>query len=221
MVSVYHYCSFYSFEQPIVSGLHLRYRVLQRSVYIPGTLYFRLDSMTDEQPPTCPVCAAGTLGAAMIRDCHLSKKTTFQIAAELQCSNEAVMRHINESHELTLDDDGDLQSPDKLLNDLLKTLKTLKQWTDFVVMNVDSPEKIDRAKVDMLVRLSQEARKTIESVATLQGRKGPGDTYIQMQVLNQKVMLLTNTVIDTACGDCKMKILEAIENQPLLMEKSR
>jgi len=173
--------------------------------------------MTSEQP--CPVCKAGSLGAAMIRDCHLGKKTTFQVATELETTNEFVMRHINESHELTIDDDGDLQSPDKLLNDLLKTLKTLKQWTDFVVMNVDSPEKIDRAKVDMLVRLSQEARKTIESVATLQGRKGPGDTYLQMQVLNQKVMLLTNTVLDAACSDCKVKILEAMESQPLLMEK--
>jgi hypothetical protein len=178
--------------------------------------------MTSEQPQIdCPVCRAGSLGAAMIRDCHLGKKTTFQVAVELNTDNVTVMKHINESHELTLDADGDLQSQDKLLNDLLKTLKTLKQWTDFVVMNVDGPEKIDRAKVDMLVRLSQEARKTIESVATLQGRKGPGDTVIQMQILNQKVMLLTNTVIDAACGDCKLKILEAIENQPLLMEKSK
>jgi hypothetical protein len=170
-----------------------------------------------EQP--CPVCRAGSLGAAMVRDCHLGTRTTFEVAMELQCSNDDVMRHINESHELTLDGDGDLQSQDKLLNDLLKTLKTLKQWTDYVVTTVKDPKDIDRAKVDMLVRLSQEARKTIESVATLQGRKGPGDTYVQMQLLNNKVMLLTNTVIDSACGDCKMKILEAIEAQPLLMEK--
>jgi hypothetical protein len=164
----------------------------------------------------CPVCKAGSLGAAMIRDCHLGTKSTFQVALDLGTSNECVMKHINENHELMLDEDGDLKSEDRLLNDLLKTLKTLKTWTDYVVATVQKPDQVDRAKVDMLVRLSQEARKTIESVATLQGRRGPGDTYIQMQVLNNKVMLLTNTILDASCDDCKVKILEAIEKQPLL-----
>jgi small-conductance mechanosensitive channel len=172
--------------------------------------------MDSEQP--CPVCRAGSLGATMMRDCHLGRKTTFQVAAELDTTNELVMKHINESHELTFDEDGALRSQDRLMDDLLKTLKTLKTWTDYVVNTVKDPNQIDRAKVDMLVRLSQEARKTIESVATLQGRKGPGDTHIQMQILNGKVVLLTNTIIDVACPDCKMKILDAIEGQPLLME---
>lgn len=171
-----------------------------------------------EQPTPCPVCAAGSLGAAMIRDCHLGKKTTYQVALELMCDNDSVMKHINESHELTTDEDGYLKSQDKLLDELLKTLRTLKTWTDYVVVSVQRPDQIDRAKVDMLVRLSQEARKTIESVATLQGRKGPGDTYVQMQLLNSRVMLLTNTIIDVACDECKLKILDAIEGQPLLTE---
>lgn len=166
----------------------------------------------------CPVCQAGSLGLSMTRDCNLGRKTVYQVAEELNCSVDQVMTHINESHEITVDNDGYLQSQDKLLGDLLKTLKTLKQWTDYVVTTVKDPKDINRAKVDMLVRLSQEARKTIESVATLQGRKGPGDTYVQMQILNSKVMLLTNTILDAACDDCKLKILTAIESQPKLLE---
>jgi hypothetical protein len=164
----------------------------------------------------CPVCSAKSLGAAKIRACNMGSTTPYVVAAELGCSFEQVMTHINESHEIQVDADDNLQSPDALLNRLMKNMNTLKEWTDFVIGSVATPKDVDRAKVDMLVKLTQEIRKTVESIAELQGRKGPGDTIIQLQTLNMKVIQLTNTVVDVSCPECKMKILAAMERQQLV-----
>ena len=161
----------------------------------------------------CPICLAKSLGAAKIRNCHLGKTTPYVVANELGCSYEQVMCHINEQHEIKVDEDGNFQTEDILLKKLASNMKTLEEWTGFIISTVSAPKDVDRAKVDMLVKLTQEIRKTIESIAELQGRLGPGDTVMQIQVLNGRVMDLTNMVLDNSCSDCKMKILQAMERK--------
>lgn len=167
------------------------------------------------------MCAAKSLGAAKIRDCHLGKTTPYVVANDLNCSYEDVMCHINDQHEIKVDDQGNFQSEDALLNKLATNMKTLDEWTGFIISTVQSPKDVDRAKVDMLVRLTQEVRKTVESIATLQGRMGPGDTVMQIQILNTKVIDLTNMVLDCSCPECKMKILEAMEKKQLCLPSAR
>ena len=169
------------------------------------------------------MCSAKSLGAAKIRDCHLGKTTPYVVARELECTYEQVMCHINEQHEIKVDDEGYFQSEDVLLAKLASNMRTLDQWTEYVIKTVNKPSDVDRSKVDMLVKLTQEIRRTVESIAELQGRLGPGDTVVQIQILNGRVMDMTNMILDNSCPECKMKILEAMEarricqpNVPLL-----
>ena len=168
--------------------------------------------MADE----CPVCAAKSLGAAKIRDCHLGKASPYQVALDLNCGYEQVMTHINDSHEIAVDQCGRMESQDVLLNKLMMNMNTIKEWTDYVVATVSGPRDIDRAKVQMLVQLTQETRKTIESIAELQGRKGPGDAELQVVMLNTRVVNLTNTIVDACCPECKMKILDMLDSREKL-----
>ena len=159
------------------------------------------------------MCVAKSLGAAKIRDCHLGKTTPYVVANELGCTYEDVMCHINEQHEIKVDEDGNFQTEDILLKKLASNMRTLEEWTGYIISTVSAPKDVDRAKVDMLVKLTQEIRKTIESIAELQGRLGPGDTILQVQILNGRVVDLTNMVLDNSCPECKMKILNAMERK--------
>ena len=163
----------------------------------------------------CPVCDAKSLGAAKIRACHLGTSNPYQVANDLGCTYEQVCTHINEQHEISVDDEGNLQSQDMLLGKLTENIQTMENWSRFIITTVTEAKHVDRAKVDMLTKLMQEIRKTIESIATLQGRMGPGDTVIQMQILNMRVVDLTNLVLTNSCPDCKAKILAAMENKQL------
>jgi hypothetical protein len=168
--------------------------------------------------PACPVCKAKGLGAAKIKDCHLGKTTPYIVAVELGCTYEEVMRHINEGHELSVDANGCMQSTDELLNKLMKNMNTLDEWSSYIIETVNKPSDVDRAKVQMMVQLTQEIRKTIESIAVLQGRVGNGDAAMQINALNTRVIDLTNTVVDNCCSDCKMKILAAMERPKVVQE---
>jgi hypothetical protein len=164
----------------------------------------------------CPVCDAKSLGAAKIRACNLGTSTPYIVAAELKCTYEEVMTHINEGHELRVDEKGKMHSEDELLKKLSTNMNILDEWAGFIIQSVTKPEQIDGAKVNMLVRLTQEIRKTVESIAELQGRKGPGDTLIQLQIVNNKFTTITNLVLDNCCPSCQMKILDAIDRDPML-----
>lgn len=166
----------------------------------------------------CPVCAAKTRAAALLRLCNLGRKTHYDVAKELGCSYEQVMKHVNESHDLCEDESGKLQTQDVLLKRLAGTLNTLQEWTDFIIVTVTKPEDVDRNKVQMLTQLTKEIRGTIGDIAELQGRKGPGDTYMQIQVLNARIVNFTHAIEELCCDECKMKIISYNDNQPRLME---
>lgn len=148
-----------------------------------------------------------------MRLCNLGKKSPFDVATELDCTYEQVMAHINGGHELQVDDQGRLQSSDVLLKRLSDNLNTLQDWADFVTSTVSGSADLDNNKIRMLTTLVKEIRGGIGDIAELQGRKGPGDAIMQVQVLNARVVDLTNTIIDVCCDDCKLKILGAIEKQ--------
>jgi hypothetical protein len=177
------------------------------------------DDTTIIDKPPCPVCAAKSLGAVKIKDCHTGKSTPYIVAQELGCTYEEVMCHINESHDLQIED-GQMQSTDALLNRLMTSMNVLDEWTGYIIKTVKEPKDVDRAKVQMMVQLTQEIRKTVESIAVLQGRVGPGDAATQINMLNMKVINLTNNVLDNCCPDCKARILSAMEPHPQVLEAS-
>ena len=161
--------------------------------------------------PTCPVCRTKAYGAARMRDCVMGKTTPHQVALDIGCTLEEVMTHMNDGHDLKVDDTGQMQSTDALLNRLMKSMNVLDEWTSFIIGTVKEAKDVDRAKVQMMVSLTQEIRKTVESVAVLQGRVGQGDAAAQINQLNTKVIDLTNSVLDNCCQDCKLKILSSME----------
>lgn len=162
-------------------------------------------------PDDCPVCQAKALGAAMMRDCNLGKMSPYDVARQLNCSYEQVMEHTNASHEIQIDANGKMQSEDQLLARLAENMNTLDEWSHYVISTVKKPSDVDNAKVKMLVSLTQEIRKTVEAIGTLQGRIGPGDALIQLKVTNAKFMLLTNEIAARCCPDCQMKVLNILE----------
>lgn len=172
--------------------------------------------MADE----CPVCAKRSLGMVKIKDMHLGKLSPYQVAEQLGCTYEQVMTHVNESHEIKIDPDGLMQSPDALLNRLMISMNTLDEWTGYIIQTVKEPKDVDRAKVQMMVQLTQEIRKTVESIAVLQGRVGNGDASLQIKVLNTRVIDLTNTVLDCCCSECKMRVLERMDRTPTQIQEA-
>jgi len=166
----------------------------------------------------CPVCAAKSLGAAKIKDCLMGVSSPYVVAQELNCTFEEVMTHINNSHEIQVDACGNMSSPDALLNKLMTNMRVMDEWINYIITTVNKASDVDMAKVRMMVQLTQETRKTIESIAVLQGRVGSGDASMQINALNARVVGLTNSVLDNCCSDCKMKILAAMEKPKLVQE---
>ena len=188
--------------------------VPDRADIVPNTTVDVLDARP------CPVCAFGSVGAARMRDLHLGKISPYELAVELNCSVEEIMTHVNQSHEIQVNDTGEIQSDDIFLKKLGKHLATMEKWVGFLTESVNGKGDLDRSKVIMLTALIKEIRGAISDIAELQGRKGPTDQTIRIKTMEKQIIDITGLIIREVPPSCQVRIVEEMERLKLLPEKS-
>lgn len=170
--------------------------------------------------PGCRLCAAGYLGGAATRAILTGRKSPFEVAAQYGMDIEEVMEHVNR-HEIVLKQDspGRYQSPDWYLNEMLGMFNVLRDWIDFLIEGQKDGKDLDPRKIDALTKLTKEVRATLVELANFQGRIQKGEIHIdKMQVNN--IAVLTDVLLEEACDECRLKMIEALEKQKRLPEIS-
>jgi len=154
----------------------------------------------------CPLCDAGIIGRMWSRDIILARKTAHEAAMFFKCDAATVMRHVND-HELVVDEEGVVDSPDFYMRKLGKLLKTLDDWVNYVTGRAPDPTTINLG-----IKLSREIRATLETLAVFQGRLG-GQTQVNVQIdnMNMKYLQLTQIIQEKVCDQCRARILEVID----------
>jgi len=171
-------------------------------------------SGSNESVVRCPLCQAGYVGGAATRAILTGRKSPFEIAAQYGMDIEDVMEHVNK-HEIVLKEYSidRYQSPDWYLNEMLGMFNVLRDWIDYLM---EQPRgEIDPRKVDALTKLTREVRATLVELANFQGRIQKGEIYVdKMQVNN--VAVLTDVLLEEACDECRIKMIDALERQKKL-----
>ncbi len=158
----------------------------------------------------CKVCASGQLGFTRVQQVLLGKATADDVAKELGCTKEDIMKHINDMHDIQ-QIKGQFCSPDFYLDKLLRQYTNLQNWTDYVLELVKGANDIDPRKVHMLIQLSREIRETINTLGEFQGRKAQQNN-VYVQQLEKQVEQMTYIVLEETCPVCQQKVQMAMAN---------
>lgn len=165
----------------------------------------------------CKLCQAGEIGRLWSKDIILGRKSPQEAMAAFEMQREDVLEHINNHEIITNDTTGNYESPDFYINEILKSLKMLKDWMNYCSLN-SSKKKED---VELFIKLNKEIRETLKCLGEFHGRIGNStSTTVNIAVLNQKYMMLTNVLQTEVCPECRLKVIEAME-QIEIKEKPR
>jgi hypothetical protein len=154
------------------------------------------------------MCLAGEIGRLWSKDLILGKKNSQQAAAFFRMKPIEVMEHINK-HEIVVDEEtGTYESPDFYLNELLKLLKLLKDWMNYCV----SSGQYSRQDLELAMKLNKEVRETLKTLGEFQGKMGhSSSTTINIDVINQRYMQITNLLMTEVCPECRLKVIDLMD----------
>jgi hypothetical protein len=156
----------------------------------------------------CNMCKAGEIGRIWSKDIILGRKSPQEAAVQFTMSVAEVMDHIN-THEIIIDEEGgNYESPDFYINEVLKSLKAVKDWMTYCQLS-SSKKKED---IDLFIKLNKELRETIKCLGEFHGRLGSkGSVTINIETLNQRYLAITNILNTEVCPECRLKVLKALE----------
>lgn len=157
---------------------------------------------------TCKMCLAGEVGRLWSKDIILGRKSPTEAMAMFTMPMHDVMEHVNK-HEIVIDEDGGTyESPDFYINEILKSLKMLKDWMNYCSLS-SSKKKED---VELFIKLNKEIRETLKCLGEFHGRIGnQSNVTVNIALLNQKYLALTNILQTEVCPECRLKVIEAME----------
>lgn len=155
----------------------------------------------------CNMCQAGEIGRLWSRDIILGRKSPQEAALHFNMNVSDVMAHIN-SHEIVVDEEGgDYESPDFYINEVLKSLKAVKDWMTYTQLS--SSKNKD---VDTFIKLNKELRETIKCLGEFHGRlSNSSSVTVNIEALNQRYLMITNILNTEVCPECRLKVLKALE----------
>ncbi len=165
------------------------------------------------QAVPCKICKEGMLGLQWTRNVVLGKIAVEKMAKHYKLDVAEVMEHINK-HEIKKLDDGTLFSDDFIFNELLLVLSGMKKYFDQVI---ESDIEASPQLIMMITRLVREIRETLLSIATLQGRIGAGQSNERIKIMEQRVLNITNVILQDTCPECREKIVRLIESESLIV----
>jgi hypothetical protein len=163
------------------------------------------------------MCLSKEVGRIWVKDIMLAKKTTTEAAIFFKMHPKDVTQHMDE-HEIVEDAEGNFNSPDFFMNELLKQLRYLHGWLAFT----SSSGNMSREDIELSIKLSREIRATVESLETsFRGRNSSSTITVNIENLNQKYLAITNLLLTDGCDTCQKKVLdlmETIDVTPKLVE---
>mgnify|MGYP007088118007 CR=1 FL=1 len=156
----------------------------------------------------CKMCQAGEMGRLWSKDIIIGHKSPQEAAVMFTMTVSEVMEHIN-SHEIVIDEDaGTYESPDFYINEVLKSLKAVKDWLSYCQLS-SSKKKED---FEMFIKLNKELRDTLKCLGEFHGRYGSANNAtINIEALNQRYVMITNLLNTEVCPECRLKVIKAVE----------
>lgn len=115
--------------------------------------------------------------------------------------NEHIYHHVN--HEQALHHDN----PDYVRLKMVKFADILELWLDGMIVS----NQIDRATMDMALRLIKEIRENLKVMAEIDGKLNKADPKLQIINIKNDYKRLTNVLMMDLCDNCRPKALKAIE----------
>ncbi len=155
----------------------------------------------------CNICNVGTIGSKWTRELKLGSKSLRAAALEFNMTIEEVMEHVKH-HEMEDKEENKLVSllddPDFFYNELLLLFRNLKEWLTFTMES----ERLDKANMELGMKLIREIRETLKFVAELQGKLNKGDTYYQQYIQIQgDLNVLLSAVLNDMCPECQDRVM--------------
>lgn len=156
----------------------------------------------------CPLCSAGEVGRRDCRDIVMGRKTVFDVSIFYKTTPEVIMEHLD-NHEIVKDSDGNFNSPDFYMQELLTQLRYLKSWLKY---STTANGSMSREDVELAIKLSREIRATVESLGTFQGRLSSSPQItVNIDQINQRYMAITNLLMTDTCDNCRSKVLTLMD----------
>jgi hypothetical protein len=170
----------------------------------------------------CPLCEAGELGRKAARNIVLGHTTPEKVAIEYNMSEAEVMSHIN-THEIVIDDFGDISSPDFFMNQLFDVLNQLRRILKMITTTIDDSDKHSMGALANTLKLAiaalREIRVTVESAENIYGHTDRvATTNIQIDQVNLKYLQITEIINSEVCPECRIKITKRMEDLKLVPE---
>jgi DNA mismatch repair ATPase MutS len=154
------------------------------------------------------MCDAGEVGRLWSKWIIMGSKTAQDTALQFKMLPAEVMDHVN-NHEIVVNEEkGIYESPDLLMNELLKILKQLKDWMKYI-----STIDYDKDDIDTFVKLTKELRETIKVMGEFQGKLNKGNNVnVNVAMINQRYEQFTYLLMDEVCEDCRLKVLNLMDH---------
>ena len=158
----------------------------------------------------CVLCRDKTASMAWAKLITRGIRTPIECAAYYGISPEDVNDHLN-NHIMYKNEEGRMDSPDYVVSKVLKIVEAMDEFFD--EMRIQDTT-IDRSTMDLILRLSKELRESLKLLADLQGRLGNSNETRVIEITNNYKML-TQVIMTEMCGDCQMKVIDAMDRLQL------
>lgn len=159
----------------------------------------------------CPLCRDQARGTSWVRLILNNQRTVYECAAFYRVTEKYVEEHIYEHFNTELDVTPD--DPDYVKKKMLKFITVIELWFDNMVTT--SGVNIDRATIEMGLKMIREIRDSLKVVGEIDGKLNRTDPAIQIINMKNDLKQLTNVIMMDMCPDCQTKALKAMEQLQL------
>jgi hypothetical protein len=162
------------------------------------------------------MCNSGEVGRQWVQDITVGKRTILDAAMFFKCSNEDIITHMNFHDTEIIDDSGDLESPDFLINEMLKLFKMLRDWLKYSIQSGD----MSRQDYELALKMIKETREVLKTLGDWQGKSsGNKEVTINIEMINNQYKQITNMLVTEVCPECRLKVINMLDKMetPILI----
>lgn len=162
----------------------------------------------------CNLCNS-SLGARWTSEIHLGMKKVSTAAIEFNMTVDEVLDHINTHAPIEKETDivNFLDDPDYIKREVMKSHFRLKDWLEVML----ETEGFGAHNMNLGIKLIAENNKSLKLLADLDGKLNHQDqTKLRLIEVQNNIKMLTSSISECTCADCKKKLFERIREQKLL-----
>jgi len=173
----------------------------------------------------CPICRSGMIGITFIKRLRDPNDPLFaqDICDKFHCTYDDLIEHLTQHEVQTVLREVDgrnreiMSSPDALVNKIAEMVNHIDDYIEYLQMDEDL--KYERSMMEMFIKFSDQMTKNIKLLGEFMGRTGQSTQIKQnILVIEQNYACLMGIIKDVdICTECKVKLLDEIDNNNLLM----